>query len=269
MAATGSTRRSSRRGQPVGRWLYQHVPVQDLIGRPPRPLCQTDRYRRSAARRQLYGYYRNPHSDDPEVSDPQHPGRRTSANTTPVILAGRLYATKEEGLPYEIDPNTLETRGETDFNGAWHSQTFTAHPKFDPATGETFAFGYEATGLASRDVFACSFDRAGRITWEVRFEVPYASMLHDMALTRPSDHPGSGTMTGVERPKAAVRGRRTRPSFPVHSSRGGPDISWFEGGGARSSHRQRVRDRDKLVMEARCRGHTWPWLRMSTGRRSR
>ena len=26
--------------------------------------------------------------------------------------AGKLYATKEEGLPYEIDPNTLETLGE-------------------------------------------------------------------------------------------------------------------------------------------------------------
>ena len=115
---------------------------------------RTDRYKTQiAARRQLYGYYRNPHTDDAEVRDVDNPGRRTAANTTPVILAGKLYATKEEGLPYEIDPNSLETLGETDFDGEWKSQTFTAHPKLDPATGETFAFGYEATGLASTDIY--------------------------------------------------------------------------------------------------------------------
>ena len=230
---------------------------------------RTDRYRRQlAARRQLYGYYRNPFSDDPDVRDPQHPGRRTSANTTPVILAGKLYATKEEGLPYEIDPNTLETLGESDFDGAWQSQTFTAHPKFDPATGETFAFGYEATGLASRDVHACSFDRAGRITWEVRFEVPYASMLHDMALTR--DHliiPGGGTVTSVERLES---GRphwawdATKPSYYALIPRGGraEDIRWFEGGERSIVHTANAwRDGDKLVMDAPvAEGNTWPWF---------
>jgi len=46
--------------------------------------------------------------------------------TTPVIIAGNLYATKEEGLPYQIEPNTLDTLVPTDFSGAWKSQTFTA-----------------------------------------------------------------------------------------------------------------------------------------------
>ena len=230
---------------------------------------RTERYQRQlAARRQLYGYYRNPHSDDPGVGDPQHPGRRTSANTTPVILAGKLYATKEEGLPYEIDPNTLETLGETDFDGAWHSQTFTAHPKFDAATGETFAFGYEATGLASRDVFACSFDRAGQITWEVRFEVPYASMLHDMALTR--DYliiPGGGTVTSLERLES---GRphwawdAARPSYYALIPRGGraEDIRWFEGGQRSIVHTANAwQEGDTVVMDAPVAdGNTWPWF---------
>jgi carotenoid cleavage dioxygenase-like enzyme len=230
---------------------------------------RTERYKRQvAARCQLYGYYRNPHSDDPDVSDPLHPGRRTSANTTPVILAGKLYATKEEGLPYEIDPNTLETLGETDFDGTWQSQTFTAHPKFDSATGETFAFGYEATGLASRDVHACSFDRAGNITWEVRFEVPYSSMLHDMALT--PDYliiPGGGTVTSVERLQS---GRphwawdATKPSYYALIPRGGraEDICWFEGGERSIVHTANAwRDGDKLVMDAPVAdGNTWPWF---------
>ena len=248
----------------ISMFRFRHGSV-DYRGR----YVRTARYERQvAARCQLYGYYRNPHSDDPEVSDPQHPGRRTSANTTPVILAGKLYATKEEGLPYEIDPNTLETLGETDFDGAWHSQTFTAHPKLDPATGETFAFGYEATGLASRDVFACSFDRTGRITWEVRFEVPYASMLHDMALTR--DYliiPGGGTITSTERLES---GRphwawdATRPSYYALIPRGGraEDIRWFEGGQRSIVHTANAwRDGDTVVMDAPVAdGNTWPWF---------
>jgi carotenoid cleavage dioxygenase len=165
---------------------------------------RTDRYlKQLAARRQLYGYYRNPYSDDPSVRDPERPHKRTSANTTPVVIGGKLYATKEEGLPYEIDPNTLETLGETDFEGSWDSQTFTAHPKVDAETGETFAFGYECTGLATRDVYLGAFDRDGRRTWEVRFQVPYSTMMHDMAITK--DHviiPGGGCVTSPERLQA-------------------------------------------------------------------
>jgi carotenoid cleavage dioxygenase len=162
---------------------------------------RTNRFERQhAARKQLYGYYRNPYTDDPEVRNIANPGERTTANTTPVILAGRLYATKEDGLPYRIDPNTLQTLGQEDFGGQWQSQTFTAHPKLDPQTGELIAFGYEASGLASRDVFLCTFDRMGSIRSPMRFEVPHATMLHDIAITK--EHvviPGGAAVTSPER----------------------------------------------------------------------
>lgn len=165
---------------------------------------RTDRFMKQlAARRQRYGYYRNPYTDDPDLRNIANPGARTSANTTPVILAGKLYATKEDGLPYQIDPNTLETLRQEDFAGAWPSQTFTAHPKRDPQSGETIAFGYEASGLAARDVFLCTFDRLGAIQHPLRFEVPHTTMLHDIAITR---HyvivPGSSAVTSRERLEA-------------------------------------------------------------------
>ena len=47
------------------------------------------------AGRQLYGYYRNPFTDDPAVRDPAHPNRRTVANTAPVVHGGKLFALKE------------------------------------------------------------------------------------------------------------------------------------------------------------------------------
>ena len=45
-------------------------------------------------------------------------------------------------------------------------------------------FGYEATGPASKDVFVYTVDKAGRIKREVRFQVPYVSVMHDIALTQ-------------------------------------------------------------------------------------
>ena len=132
------------------------------------------------AGRQLFGIYRNRAADDPSVRSLSS----TVANTTPVVHAGRLFATKEDARPYEIDPHTLETRGEWDFDGKYQSLTFTAHPKIDPLTGEMICFGYEATGEASRDVFVYFIDRSGRVTREVRLQAPYVSEMHDMAISR-------------------------------------------------------------------------------------
>ncbi len=56
------------------------------------------------ARRQLYGYYRNPYTDDPSVADASRPNLRTVANTAPVAHAGKLYALKEDGLPHPDRP---------------------------------------------------------------------------------------------------------------------------------------------------------------------
>ena len=45
---------------------------------------RTERYlSQIEAGRQLYGYYRNPYTDDPPVRDLANPNRRTTANTTP------------------------------------------------------------------------------------------------------------------------------------------------------------------------------------------
>ena len=146
---------------------------------------RTERFQKNlAAGQQLYGYYRNPFTDDPSVRDSEHPNRRTVSNTTPLAFAGKLFALKEDGLPCQINPVTLETVGPYDFGGKWRSQTFTAHAKIDPVSGEMIAFGYEATGLASDDVFVCTISKSGQIVHEARFKVPYVSMIHDIALSQ-------------------------------------------------------------------------------------
>ena len=230
---------------------------------------QTERYRNQIdAGRQLYGYYRNPFTDDPSVRDPDHPQRRTTSNTTPVAFAGALYATKEDGLPHRMDPNTLETLGPTDFGGAWKSQTFTAHPKVDAVSGEMAAFGYEASGLCSRDVFLAIFDRSGGITREWSFEVPYTSMLHDMALTR--EHviiPGGGCVTSSERlheGKIHWAWDSSKPSYYGIIPRDGDskDVRWFLGPERSIVHTANARtEGSKVILEAPIAdGNTWPWF---------
>jgi len=134
------------------------------------------------AGRALFGRYRNPYTDDPEAAGVD----RTVANTTPYYHAGRLFMSKEDGLPYRIDPETLETLGKWNYNGAVRSETLTAHPKIDPDTGELFLFGYEAAGLATPTISLCRFSPEGELVSEQWFDVQYCSMMHDFAIT--SEH---------------------------------------------------------------------------------
>jgi carotenoid cleavage dioxygenase-like enzyme len=142
---------------------------------------RTERFRNErAARRSLYGLYRNPYTDDPSVRGKA----RGVNNTTPIWHGGRLLALKEDSRAIELDPHTLETRGTWDYQGKLRSQTMTAHPRLDPVTGELYFFGYEASGLATRDVAFCVADRTGRLVREEWFEAPYCALMHDFAVTR-------------------------------------------------------------------------------------
>jgi len=132
-----------------------------------------------AAGRALFGKYRNPYTDRAEASGLD----RTVANTTPVFHAGRLLLSKEDGRPYRVDPETLETIGSYDFGGKLRSQTVSAHVRIDPVTGEMFSFGYEADGLASTKVSYFIVDREGELTREQWFDVPYCALMHDFAMT--------------------------------------------------------------------------------------
>lgn len=151
------------------------------------------------ARRALFGRYRNPFTDLPEVAGVD----RAVANTTPVWHAGRLLMTKEDALAYEVNPHTLETIGRYDFGGKWHSMTMTAHVRVDPATGEMFFFGYEAKGLCTPDVAYGICDKDGNLVSEQWFQQPYCSSIHDFAITeRYAVFPLFPTLVNMERLKA-------------------------------------------------------------------
>jgi carotenoid cleavage dioxygenase len=141
----------------------------------------TERYKlQKAARRSLFGEYRNPYTDDPSVAGKD----RGTANTHVVWHGGRLLALKEDSRPVEMNPDTLETVGTFDYGGKLTSRTMTAHPEIDPVTGELFFYGPEAKGETTKDLSFYIADKNGKITKEVWIEPPYASMMHDFAVTR-------------------------------------------------------------------------------------
>lgn len=106
------------------------------------------------------------------------------ANTHVVPLANGLFALHEGGHPTRIDPETLDTLGLTDFDGALSPRTlFTAHPHVDPETGDVLAFG---THLAGRrpELRALRIDGQGRLSQVGTIPLAHASFVHDYALSK-------------------------------------------------------------------------------------
>lgn len=142
--------------------------------------AQTDKWKlERAAGRALFGAYRNPLTDDESVK-----GRiRGTANTNVLVHAGKLFAMKEDSPCLIMDPETLDTRGYTDFGGELDIPAFTAHPKIDPATGHFCGFGYALEGPLTKACEYFELDADGKVVIRVPFEVPHYTMLHDFGIT--------------------------------------------------------------------------------------
>ena len=185
------------------------------------------------ARKQLYGVYRNPFTADIDYVNKPYLG--TVMNTAPIAHHGKLYALKEDAQPYEIDPNTLETLGPSNFGGAYKAQTFSAHPKVDPVSGDMICYGYEATGLCTDDLWIYTVSPKGKVKHEIRIKVPYVSVLHDMVLTQKYlIFPVYGYVTSMERLKAGHlhwAWDKTKPTYwgILRRDGDGKDVRWFKG----------------------------------------
>jgi carotenoid cleavage dioxygenase len=192
-----------------------------------------------AARRSLFGMYRNPFTDDPSVKGLS----RGTANTQIFFHHGKLFALKEDSPPVAIDPLTLETTNDYyTFGGGMQGQTFTAHPKLDSETGELVCFGYEAKGLATNDVEVFSCDRAGKLNWSAWIKVPYAGMVHDFGVTQKHINflviPLATNMDIIKAGGPHFAWDSTLPSWlgVMHRGGDGKDIRWFQGPTMMATH---------------------------------
>lgn len=103
-------------------------------------------------------------------------------NVSAFPYGGALLAFGEQGLPWELDPVTLETRGPYTFGGALNPLSpFAAHPKIDPETGELFNFGISFSAERPQ-LNLYRFDPQGRLAYRRRLPLDWASSLHDFCL---------------------------------------------------------------------------------------
>jgi carotenoid cleavage dioxygenase len=100
------------------------------------------------------------------------------ANTHIVGHAGRLLALVESGLPTEVTTE-IDTVGSYDFDGRLKT-AMTAHPKFDPATGEMPFFGY---GFFPPYLTYHVADAAGVLVRSEEISVKGPAMIHDFGVS--------------------------------------------------------------------------------------
>jgi all-trans-8'-apo-beta-carotenal 15,15'-oxygenase len=104
------------------------------------------------------------------------------ANTSVQYHSGKLLALYEGGNPWELDPDSLETLGEYDYDGALgKSFTYSAHPTWDPATRELYNFGIQYGPRTKLRTYR--IDTRGKLHHLHAINLPFPTINHDCALT--------------------------------------------------------------------------------------
>lgn len=175
----------------------------------------------------------------PSITEPPFMGRapkgspsaKNAANTAMLWYNQQLLTLWEGGNPHAIQVPSLETVGETTFDGALR-HALTAHPKLDPVTGELVLFGYDV--IKKPYLHYSVLDKNGALKHTTTLELPRPIMMHDFAITERysvfMDLPEVFTL------RRALMGRNPLHFEPKYGSRFGilprhgkpSDMRWFE-----------------------------------------
>ena len=80
---------------------------------------------------------------------------KNAANTSVLALPDRLLALWEGGLPHALDLETLATLGKDNLGNLTAKQSFSAHPKVDPVTGDIYNFGVSVGLNSTLNLYCC------------------------------------------------------------------------------------------------------------------
>lgn len=117
----------------------------------------------------------------PDIPGPNWSGSPTGPNTNVGGFAGKTWAMVEAGgTPVELTYE-LETVARNDFEGTLPG-AFSAHPKYDPNTGELHAMAY-AWAQWMDHVQYVVVGSQGLVTKTIDIPLPGMTMLHDMSIT--------------------------------------------------------------------------------------
>jgi carotenoid cleavage dioxygenase-like enzyme len=165
----------------------------------------------------------------PREGRPDEPLKNT-ANTDVKYHAGRLISMwYRSGMPYAVDPYTLETLGQADFGGA--ISRISAHSRPDEHTGELLYFDY---GLKAPYMEYGVIGPDRRLKHKIDVPLPGPRLPHDMAVTENytilHDFPLWPDAEALKAGRYKVRFHADQPSrfgvVPRYGQSG--DIRWFE-----------------------------------------
>ncbi len=110
------------------------------------------------------------------------------ANTNAVLHGGKLLALWEGGRPWELDPATLDTVGECNYDGQLtRSNVFSPHPKIHRRSGDMFNFGAGMSGIGRRGPKAVMnvfrIGRGGKLFKKGKVPLPTFPFAHDFAIS--------------------------------------------------------------------------------------
>ena len=163
-------------------------------------------------------------------------GIMNQAGVTVVRRKDRLFAFDEGFLPYELDPETLETRGMSDLGAGELSGGYKAHWKIDGTNGDWLHFG-TAYGRKTRlEIVIFKKDGGLRRQWTV--EIPRRVYMHDWLVSerhlifilQPGIIPMSQVLRmvlGLIRPVSAIRWKPELGNLVLLVDRQGKEKPFF------------------------------------------
>lgn len=111
------------------------------------------------------------------------PGGKNQPSVNLIEWDGRLLGLSEGGHPTAIDPATLAYQSRWNFHGTLPGNNpFTAHPKFDPLTGE--GYGYGVVRGAGMPLAIFRMGRDGKLTRLYSVPQKQYPIIHDMLLSK-------------------------------------------------------------------------------------
>lgn len=173
---------------------------------------------------------------------------KNPANTSVVLHGGSLLALWEGGLPHRLDPQTLDTLGAHDYNGALRNHgplrflvpvlPFSAHPRLDPATGTLHNFG--TTQGRQSELLLYKVEPSGALSGIERVPLSRLPLIHDFVLTprywvfylAPVSFAAAAMILGLKTPVEALHGEDGAPGqlLLVPRDGGPPRYHACEGG---------------------------------------
>ena len=167
---------------------------------------------------------------EPMRADREDQPLKNTANTDVKYHAGRLVTMwYRSGMPYAVDPYTLETLGTADYAGAFAK--ISAHSRPDEHTGELLFFDYSLTA-PYMEYGVIGPDR--QLKHKIEIPLPGPRLPHDMAVTEHytilHDFPLWPDVEALKAKRYKVRFHADQPSrFAVVPRYGSAkDIRWFE-----------------------------------------